>query len=801
MKLTKFQEVVQQKLQSADSVASSVLLVAPTGLGKTLAVTADLGSRRTRTIYGVPLRALAGSIADEIRQLQRNGEPIKVAVHHGSVQDSWLLSEEVAVTTYDQIVCAVPGLPLSLPLSAGHAVAGALLMSRLVLDEAHLAWGISPEALTILLGIVEFRQNLGLQTILMTATMPKEVAKTIADQLKMELIIAGDEDTKNDEALLLRNANRQVIFSLTTVKGRKSNEDKVDLAQLVDALLKAVGKRIYFANTVDRLQRMYDLLQERGYDMNLVTVLHNRMPGTWRVKAEEKVRERFGKDGVDGPWLLLTNQVAEAGLDISAPLVMSDPAPVDTLVQRAGRCARWFRKGPAEGTFTVISPAKAHLPDWALPYRGASVELALSELSSIIKKRPTMNWDAEREWIEKAWSGNKKKTGAELVTECLQRTTFALNLFDRASQQKSPGLIANTFREILSTEVAVAKDDESLTNKELLGKLKSNYHLDSSSSSMKRGYQLLTAAKGQARVVRYQQDELVVETNPSYLLPGELLIVPASVAYLHAAKGLCFGDGRQALDSILESELILKPQRQKQQANGPNPQSLWKHTKGVMNGVREKLLDDGDYRSALLKILEHLEPEKNSLDLANLTAGLAVLATGFHDLGKCGRSWQKRAHEIDPNSQDELIGRTANTTEKFGIPHTPPGFYASVAACNAAIKNVPEADHLVRAIALAAARHHSSLLDPSRVRGYQFEPVEASSGFVAEVLKEVGLNLDAATILHAARSGGTASDVPLMLPNDDLFAIYALVGRAVLISDREDAAGQSLEDWRSTQNA
>jgi CRISPR/Cas system-associated endonuclease/helicase Cas3 len=93
--------------------------------------------------------------------LERQGKRVQAVVHHGNVQDSRLFSEEVIVTTYDQIVCAVPGVPLSLPLSAGHAVAGALLMSRLVLDEVHLAWSISPEALTILFGILEFRQRLG----------------------------------------------------------------------------------------------------------------------------------------------------------------------------------------------------------------------------------------------------------------------------------------------------------------------------------------------------------------------------------------------------------------------------------------------------------------------------------------------------------------------------------------------------------------------------------------------------------------------------------------------------------------
>ncbi len=114
--LTKLQEEVQGHLLSADG-SESLLLVAPTGIGKTLAATADLASGRKRVIYGVPLRALATGISDELHSLQRNGASVQALVHHGDVQDSWLFSEEVVVTTYDQVVCAVPGLPLSLPLS------------------------------------------------------------------------------------------------------------------------------------------------------------------------------------------------------------------------------------------------------------------------------------------------------------------------------------------------------------------------------------------------------------------------------------------------------------------------------------------------------------------------------------------------------------------------------------------------------------------------------------------------------------------------------------------------------------
>jgi len=672
-------------------------------------------------------------------------------------------------------------------------------MSRLVLDEVHLAWSISPEALTILFGILEFRQRLGLQTVVMTATMPESVAKLIADRMKMKLIVAGDDETEGDEALAKRKENRHVVVSRMEVKGQKADEKEVDLTQVVKAVREREGKRIYFANTVDRLQRTHDLLEKSGFDMDRVIVLHNRMPGSWRTEAETLVRQQFGKDGPNNNWVLLTNQVAEAGLDISAPFVLSDPAPVDTLIQRAGRCARWFRGGRTDGIFRVIVPPKTRLEDWALPYNKISVQLALDKLEETILRTAlsvTMDWAAEKKWIDAAWLGYEEgKKRNEQLEKHLDRMTFALNLFDRASQQQSPGAIASTFREILSVQVAVVDEDE-ISDSDLLAKLKTGYDLDASSVSLKRGYGLMGQAKGKARVVRYR-DELVIENSPSNLVSGDLLLVPTSVAYLHRKKGLCFGERPQEEGPILTSELRPRPQRQKDRPTNTNPQSLWKHTHGVMKRVEERLLSEGDYRSALVKILRCLEGPERAEDLAGVIGRLAILATGFHDLGKCGFSWQQRAHEIDPDSMEELIGRTANTAKRMGVPHTPPGFYAAVAACNAALGNLKETEHLVRSIALAAARHHSSLLDPSAVRDYQFDPVEAASAFVNQVLAQVGLlnEIDAVNVLDAARSRGTASQVPLMLPTDDLFPIYALVGRAILISDREDAAGMPLEEW------
>jgi CRISPR-associated endonuclease/helicase Cas3 len=801
MKPTKFQDHVQSMLRKD----KSVLLVAPTGLGKTFAVAGDLQDRFCKTVYAVPLRALGSGIRDAIRDLKRNGSSLNPLIHHGDLQESQLFSEEVIVTTYDQIVCGTPGLPLSLPLKAGHAVAGALLMSRLILDEVHLAWGISDQALSILLAIIDFRRKLGLQTVVLTATLPDTIAEHISKQLEMELVIVGKDSLTDDEGLQQRKENRQVTISELELKTKgKGEEKKLDESALDQRLMSAEGKRIYFANTVDRLQKTYDRLIAAGMQADKITVLHNRMPKSWRANAEKQVNERFGKNSPEGDWLLLTNQVAEAGLDVSAPLVISDPAPVDTLVQRAGRCARWFREGKTLGEFFVVTVPKAQLKDWAFPYREALVGATLKMLPE-----GQLPWATEQEWVNQAWGigldkqgkmpKNPQQTQQEQVERSLNATTFALNLFDRAAQEHKPGEIANAFREILSVEVAVEEGNrvsiDDLAERDLWLMLSQGRHPETSSVSLGRAYALIR--EGGAAVIRYENDEFKLH-YADYVRPGDVLIIPSAKAYLHSVKGLCFGDGADVEGAILSSDWLDRKKKHIHSHTSGQRQTLLEHTMNVMDGAYRRLSKEGVYRETLIKILKSLEPQKDAKQLTNLIAELVRVAAAFHDLGKADERWQSRARKIDPQCSNDLIGRTSSTGERIGVAHTPPAYAAITKACEMLVGHSESATHLIDGIALAAARHHSSLLNPATVN-YNFQPHPDTADFVKAVLEAI--NAPQAVIdrvqeiLAAAQIKPSADQVPLMLPNDDLFPVYALVGRAILLADREDAKGGVIERW------
>lgn len=128
--------------------------------------------------------------------------------------------------------------------------------------------------------------------------------------------------------------------------------DRENIDSVVAAVSKAVGARAAVAvivNQVDRAQQIYDHLKN-GPDVLALPpedlhLLHARFPLEDRYEHEVAALKRFGKqeDGTPrppGPAVLVATQVAEQSLDLDFDVMFSDLAPIDLLLQRAGRLHR-----------------------------------------------------------------------------------------------------------------------------------------------------------------------------------------------------------------------------------------------------------------------------------------------------------------------------------------------------------------------------------------------------------------------------------------------------------------------------
>jgi len=111
------------------------------------------------------------------------------------------------------------------------------------------------------------------------------------------------------------------------------------------------GCAAVLCNTVARTQEIYRTLRQAGLvdDENLI-LFHGRFPPAWRDEIEHTVLACFGKPRDDGgrrphKAIVVATQVIEQSLDLDFDIMISDLAPVDLLIQRAGRLHRHRRDG------------------------------------------------------------------------------------------------------------------------------------------------------------------------------------------------------------------------------------------------------------------------------------------------------------------------------------------------------------------------------------------------------------------------------------------------------------------------
>ncbi len=119
-------------------------------------------------------------------------------------------------------------------------------------------------------------------------------------------------------------------------------------------------------NTVDRAQELYRLLRSSLNEG--LTLFHARFPANERAAIEAAVLATFGK-GANRPTqaLLIATQVAEQSLDIDFDFLLTDLAPVDLVLQRAGRLHRHERTRPeahAKARLFVAGLSAERLPDF-----------------------------------------------------------------------------------------------------------------------------------------------------------------------------------------------------------------------------------------------------------------------------------------------------------------------------------------------------------------------------------------------------------------------------------------------------
>lgn len=157
--------------------------------------------------------------------------------------------------------------------------------------------------------------------------------------LRYPLVSKADADGVH-ESLAPESSGRATDIRVTMI----ADDDAALVATLRERLAQG-GCAVVIRNTVTRAQHAYDLLQDAlGGDMD-VTLAHARFLAFDRARIDRGLIERYGKHGDPGrrSGVVVATQVVEQSLDVDFDLMITDIAPVDLVLQRAGRLHRHHR--------------------------------------------------------------------------------------------------------------------------------------------------------------------------------------------------------------------------------------------------------------------------------------------------------------------------------------------------------------------------------------------------------------------------------------------------------------------------
>ena len=450
----------QQRTFQALAQGRSVILQAPTGAGKTRAALfpflcflkeSDPGRFPRQCIYSVPMRVLAnqfgveyGNILNHFVRLHDFDSEKRVTIQTGDRPGDPMLEGDLIFTTIDQTLSNILGVPYALSSSRANLNAGAVVGSYLVFDEFHL-----------------FPPHGALKTTLQVLRMLKDITPFV-------LMTATFSSTMLDELRRLLGAEVVTVLAeelpqIPSQKGKKRRFHAINNVLSAEAVLSCHDRRsIAICNTVERAQHLYTQLCEQ-VGSERVILLHSRFTREHRDAKEEQVQREFGKD--KAAWsakdlILVATQVIEVGLDITCQALHTEVAPAASVLQRAGRCARF----PGEhGDVYVydVPPDKQGKPNYA-PYSGkGEAELCQCSWRAFCERDGmALDFHGEQKVIDQVHTPADRR----LLKEMAQEEGEIWAMIGRAMALSDLSVRRELIRKVDSRTLLVHDNPESLVN-------------------------------------------------------------------------------------------------------------------------------------------------------------------------------------------------------------------------------------------------------------------------------------------------------------------------------------------------
>ncbi len=333
LKLRRVQELALQTIGNA-------IVKAPTGYGKTetalLWVSANVDKIKLKTkvispnrvFYILPYKVSINAMYERLKSRYFKGEELIGLLHSSSHYYLYIsgLDYKKLMTLYRKIYTPVK---VATPFQVMKAFFGVgfyemqlseLAKSLLIFDEIH---AYETNIIGIILGMLEIlTKQFDAKVLVMSATIPSFLDELLSDVLKPCELKAESLDKLTRHRVRFVDGNILDVIGKLEQKGNNFALDEYTLEKPV----------LITCNTVDRAIEVYKKLKERGFKILLI---HGRFTYGDREKLEREL-----KTNLENYDFIVATQVIEVSLDISFNSAITEPAPLDALIQRFGRVNR-----------------------------------------------------------------------------------------------------------------------------------------------------------------------------------------------------------------------------------------------------------------------------------------------------------------------------------------------------------------------------------------------------------------------------------------------------------------------------
>ncbi len=348
--------------------------VLPTGYGKTSFVRHYLAEKVKdgyRVVHVLPLRAIVRQTAEEASKKLGDYVGYQAGVIAHAVKSPYLVKNYMIVTI-DSYSLSFYGIPVyEILRSHWHSdVAYALARSFdiLILDEYHLMVTGDGEGdeekdllgkqASVIRDIIDEFIKLGRCVLILTATLPPPLLKAALPQgAKVTLIGYGDERWIKYWRDYINFNGR--FTSDPEFEGERCGclETRVISTTIIDGVVeinnaikilkdKGVQSAFFAFNSWRRALKTFEKYKERVESEVGCKALY--ISG----KMSEEQRSKVLKNITKGNVCLFATQVVEAGVDVSFDALVTEAAPLPSLIQRAGRVARHSR--PSDRNVVIV---------------------------------------------------------------------------------------------------------------------------------------------------------------------------------------------------------------------------------------------------------------------------------------------------------------------------------------------------------------------------------------------------------------------------------------------------------------